>query len=492
MYFKRKSETIFRDFGAFGYITDNRNFGYQQDNCTSIDIGDKIVSQSGAVFLSVLGDKPQTLDDMTAAISSQFKNVDKKTIKNDAIEFYRLLEKDGFVMSGNTYQECVEKDICFTYKEIKPKDGIDACPRLRSFQKDTQEYFEEYFKGEPLLTHLHLEIASACNERCVHCYIPHENKNSYIEPDLFYSIIEQSRKMNLLHLTISGGEPLMHEHFVDFLDKCNEYNFSINVLSNLTQLNNIILAAMKRNHLLCVQTSLYSMDPQIHDAITQVKGSFKKTISAILKLWENDIPMQISCPIMKQNVDCYTDVVDWGRAHNIKVGSDYVIIAKYNHMIDNLQYRLSAQDIKLLIQRQVVQAPQYLELLKNEAINRRDINPDNPICSVCHSSICIADNGDVYPCAGWQDYIVGNLRNTSLIDIWTHAEKVKYLRDLRKRDFPKCLRCPDKDFCTMCMVRNSNEHPFGDPLVVSDYFCDIARITKAVVLDCDDDVKKGK
>lgn len=46
MYFKRKSNTIFRNYGKFGYITDNRNFCY-----TKFDenvIGDKIVSQSGA------------------------------------------------------------------------------------------------------------------------------------------------------------------------------------------------------------------------------------------------------------------------------------------------------------------------------------------------------------------------------------------------------------------------------------------------------------
>ena len=68
MYFKQKSNVIFRNYESFGYITDNRNFGYKQANNDKNDVGDKIVSQSGAVFLSALGNKPQTLDDLAKKI----------------------------------------------------------------------------------------------------------------------------------------------------------------------------------------------------------------------------------------------------------------------------------------------------------------------------------------------------------------------------------------------------------------------------------------
>jgi hypothetical protein len=58
MFFKQKSTVIFRNYESFGYLTDNRNFGYQQTDNTENLIGDKIISESGAVFLSVLGRKP--------------------------------------------------------------------------------------------------------------------------------------------------------------------------------------------------------------------------------------------------------------------------------------------------------------------------------------------------------------------------------------------------------------------------------------------------
>ena len=43
----------------------------------------------------------------------------------------------------------------------------------------------------------------------------------------------------------------------------------------------------------------------------------EKTKDAILKLIENDIPLQISCPIMKQNRDCYNDVIEWAKKHKV-------------------------------------------------------------------------------------------------------------------------------------------------------------------------------
>lgn len=381
-------------------------------------------------------------------------------------------------------QECDKKDTKFSYK-IQEHEIIkkDYSPTIMQPEKSTQEFFEEYFKDKPQLTNLHIEITSKCNERCVHCYIPHDNKVSDIEPDLFYDILKQCKNMKLLHLTLSGGEPMLHNSFCDFLRKCKEYDFSVNVLSNLTLLNDEIIKEMRANPLLGVQVSLYSMDSNIHDEITQMKGSFEKTKNAILKLIENDIPLQISCPIMKQNKNCYDDVKNWAKKHKIHVGDDYAIIARYNHSTQNLSNRLSINEIKEVINNIVVNDTSYFEQMEREAEKKKDVTLNDFICNVCHSSICIADNGNIYPCAGWQDYNIGNVKETSLKDIWNNSQRIQYLRNLRRKDFPKCIQCPDKEFCTMCMVRNANEDPLGDPLAVNEYFCNIAKLNRKMLFE---------
>lgn len=165
----------------------------------------------------------------------------------------------------------------------------------------------------------------------------------------------------------------------------------------------------------------------------------KRQKNAIMKLVKNNIPVQISCPIMKQNLHSYIDVINWGKEHNINVGSDYVIIAKYNHTTENLNNRLTLNDVEQITTQRIKNEPQYLGQIRKAAKEKESMAPDDYVCSVCHSSICVSENGEAYPCAGWQDYTLGNLKESSLSDIWRNSDKVKYLRNLRRRDFPKCI-----------------------------------------------------
>lgn len=483
MFIKKRSNVIFRDYQAFGYLTDNRNFGYKLKNINEGFVGDKIVSQSGALFLSVLGRIPQTLDNLAKQINDVFTDVDIEIIKNDAREFYCLLEREGFIISGATMQECYEKDTKFSYRTVAP-EVVDETSSLRGLlpTRSTQDFMEEYFKGQPQLTNLHIEITSKCNERCIHCYIPGDCKSGEIDPGLFHHILRQCMEMKVLHLTISGGEPMLHKHFINFLRECREYEFSVNVLSNLTLLNDEILAEIKSNHLLGVQVSLYSMNSDIHDEITQVKGSFEKTKSAILKLLEHDVPLQIACPIMKQNKHCYQNVIDWAKERKIQVGSDHVVLARYNHSTDNLSCRLSIEEVGEVIRERISNDVRYIQQMEEESRKRASASVNDSVCSVCHSSICVSENGNVYPCAGWQDHVVGNVNNTSLREIWDNSEGVQYLRVLRKRDFTRCIQCADKEFCTMCLVRNANEDSLGNPLAVNEYFCAVAKLSKEFVI----------
>lgn len=103
-----------------------------------------------------------------------------------------------------------------------------------------------------------------------------------------------------------------------------------------------------------------------------------------------------------------------------------------------------------------------------------------PICGVGQDNCCITENGDVYPCAGWQAYILGNIYEQSLSDIWNNSERIKYLRTIKQSNFPKCLKCEARDYCAMCLVRNFNESG-GDMFKTNDHFCKVAFLNKRLV-----------
>lgn len=478
MLYRQKKDTYIRNYDGVGYITST---GIFNDRCTN---------ESGTVFLCALNRTPQTLDELVDKILPAFVGVDRETIRTDAKEFYDNLVADGFIVKGETEAELNAGDIGFTYKSIEPKTiKKDFTPTIQRADSSTQEYLEKHFKDKPHLSSFQIELTSKCNERCVHCYIPHKFKLYNITDELYYSTLEQLSKMNVLSVTLSGGEPMMHPHFKEFLKAAKKYDFYVNILSNLTLLDDETIQIMKEGNVSSVQVSLYSMIPEHHDAITKLSGSFEKTKAAILKLIENDLPLHVSCPTMKGNKDDYGDVLNWCHEHKIRAQTDYIMMAQYNHETENLANRLSVEEAGNVIKnimkddvdyQKAILAPDFIQ-----RCNENQFNPERRLCGVGISSCCMVANGNVYPCAGWQEMVLGNLNENSLQDIWDNSEKIKWLRGLKMKDLGngECCKCDKAAFCAPCMVRNANESSTGNPLEINRHFCAVAAINKKIVLD---------
>lgn len=54
MYYKIRNDVLFRKYQGHGYITDNSEYGYRMLNDARIYPGEKYVSASGAVMLSMI------------------------------------------------------------------------------------------------------------------------------------------------------------------------------------------------------------------------------------------------------------------------------------------------------------------------------------------------------------------------------------------------------------------------------------------------------
>lgn len=475
VYYQISPKVLFRNYGDFGYLTDNRNFGYKFSGKDFV-LGDQIVSEEGADILSCLEKKPLSLEEILLRMTSLYSKEDVYASRNDIVHFLGLLCSKGFVFCGYTPEECVANILSHPHE---PRT-ITSC----DFAKEeygaisTQDFFAKRFGDSPFPTSIHVEIVSECNERCIHCFIPHELKTDLMDEGLFYRILDQAKELNLLHITISGGEPMLHPRFVNFVKKCREYDMSVNVLSNLTLLNEKMISEMKKNPLLSVQTSVYSMHPDVHDGITRRINSLSRTCISVRKLIESGIPTQLSCPIISANYDTYKSVEEWAADLGISVGFDYSIIAKYNHNKDNLGSRLSYEKLDEYITEKINCDTSYIEDLKKTIADNKQKSISDYMCSVCSSSLCIGPNGNVFPCVGWSDRVVGNLDQSSLFDIWYKSSEVKKLRSIRRQDISECISCDQKDYCTICMVRNSNESPTGNPLEVSKFFCAIAKLNK--------------
>lgn len=466
-YYSLKSDCYVRTYGDIGYIS------------RPLAGTDKIVDSSAAVFLSKLQYSPTSINDIVKSLMESFDDVNESELTEDAVSFYDMLFADDFINVGNELHDTTAS--CFDYSTLKGehayRDGYIA-------DTSSEKFLIEYSKKHPFLFTFHIELTSKCNERCVHCYIPHECKNADIDHDLMIKVLNQCKDMGVMNIVFSGGEPMLHPNFCEFLRYAKDLDFNVTVLSNLTLLNDEILSALKYRHTSCVNVSLYSMDSEIHDAITTVEGSFAKTKNNILQLIDNNIAVQINCPIMKQNQSTFQDVILWGHEHKCAVILDYIIMARSDRSVGNLEHRLTKEEIKSVLEKIVqndvtiqsnIKSRNYRSRLSSETTD-----PDENICGVALSTICMVSNGNVYPCAGWQKYICGNINESSLQEIWTSSPAINLLRQLRLKDFKKCFSCKDKKYCLMCISRNSNESETGSIFDVPQITCEAARIQHQV------------
>lgn len=472
MFVHRLPYILYRDYPEYGYLSDNRNFGYDTATRSCLKVGDLLLSKIGSVFYSRLLDTPQKIEDVITQLCELFPGVQYSVIREDAFDFFLELYSKGFIYCGDVLDFSAVRSEYFSYDNTRPYE-LSVSPKNNNLSA-----YENTFGETPRLIRVHINISSRCNERCIHCYIPASKKCSTMTEEMFYDILHQCIEMNVLNLTISGGEPMLNPHLKDFLLKSRENNFSVNLLSNLTLLTDDLLDIIANSPLVSVQTSLYAMDANVHDTITGNSGSYQKTLSAIKLLHDKNVPLQINSPIMKQNYHHYKDVIQFAHSLNIEADSDYSLFGCYDLSRSNLSCRLSIEEIGSIIEEEA-RNPQKRANLEEDIKNKRT-EPTDQICPVCKNSLCISDTGSVYPCEGWQSLTLGNLSKQSLKEIWGEVPETNHLRNLIFRDFPRCTSCADKKFCNTCLIMNTNESCNGSYTDINDFQCKIAKLKHSV------------
>lgn len=451
---------------------------------------DRTYDSVGADMLRELSREPKDVEDIVNHLLTIYKDVDYDTLKADFMEFAESLVRDKFIVMGEAKEELDADDLTFSYKMDNPKTlAFDFYQETeKPVSENTQDFFLEEVQGRPLISKIQFELSSRCNERCIHCYIPNDKKNHGFDMPTakVKSLLDELADMGGLHVTFSGGEAFMHRDLMELVRYAREKDLMVSILSNLIALKNEDIQELHDLNISLIQTSLYSMDAGIHDMITTVKGSFEKTKSAIEKLVAADVPVQISCPIMKANRHGYDKVLDYARSLKIKAQTDYIMMAQADLDTANLANRISIEETEELLRDIIEHDWQY----KDETLKQRPISEEmkfnlerykqQPVCGVGYDNCCITANGDVYPCAGWQDMVLGNVYKQSLREIWENSAKIKELRKITQASFPQCLECEARDYCARCLVRNYNESG-GDMMKVNEHFCKVAFLNKRLV-----------
>ena len=134
-------------------------------------------------------------------------------------------------------------------------------------------------RDENILNSVLLELTYSCNLHCTFCYNDLNLRGRRVQLEGYKTLLDDLADMGVMSLTLSGGEPLMYQHFFELGAYAREKGFVIKVKSNGIPLN-LRNAQRLRAEVdpYVVETSMHGARAESHDRLTQVPGSFDRLL----------------------------------------------------------------------------------------------------------------------------------------------------------------------------------------------------------------------
>jgi radical SAM protein with 4Fe4S-binding SPASM domain len=320
-----------------------------------------------------------------------------------------------------------------------------------------------------------LELTSRCNLRCVHCYLGPQKqhwdparRSRELSLEQLRGIIDQIAEAGCLYLGITGGDPMVHEHFPEVYRHARQRGLLVTVLCNGILVRDEIVELFREYPPLQVEVSLYGATRATYEAVTEVPGSYTKCLKGIRKLLANGINVQLKTVLMKLNGHEVGEMRRLAAGFGLELRVDGAIFPQ-----------LTDQDQKPLAQRltpeQVVEyefADRAVAEAWREHAERVPVPAESLYrCGAGVTGFYIDPFGNVSPCI-MTTHKKQSLLERSFASLW--ARELEQIRSVKPRAEYGCNSCEMQMACTSCPGFNYQENGHDD--VKSEYVCETTRV----------------
>ena len=292
-----------------------------------------------------------------------------------------------------------------------------------------------------------LDLTYRCNERCVHCYLDHDDHGEMTTGEIKH-LLDEMADAGVFILTLSGGEIFLRKDFFDILEYARrQLTFCVKLKTNAIMIREREAARIRDLGVESIQISIYSHRPEIHDAITLVPGSLQRSLNAIRFLKAQGLRVIIANVLMTLNAQDYAGV----RALADELGVESTLDPTITPMMDGNRSILSL-NVDQSALRQVFRdgalvgdVDEFCAIAAPADENSLAMLP----CSAGHTTCYVSPYGDVFPCVQFP-FPTGNVRKQRFLDIWRHSDGMNEVRSIRMKDLPTCSHCTHVSNCTRC------------------------------------------
>jgi radical SAM protein with 4Fe4S-binding SPASM domain len=305
-----------------------------------------------------------------------------------------------------------------------------------------------------------LELSRRCNLKCIYCAtnagVACEDELSYTE---LTNIIDQARACGAVQIVlVGGGEPLCYPHLKDIIIYITSRDMRCILVTNATLIDKT-WAVFLYEHSVRLVIKLHAINSMgIHDFLVGKKGSFCKTMNAIMLLRGIGYSSNKTMPLVIENILCSYNREEiiplWKWVRKQGMVPFFEIVNYLGRAQKEKQLFLNKFDLHDIFR--------LLSLVDLEYGFEWDPIPPiaGSICQRQYYSCYVTSSGNVRLCMGI-DKSIGSVRKNKLCDIMKNSTLFKHMRLGREKLKGYCKVCTVHDSCYGC-----RGHAFartGDP-----------------------------
>jgi radical SAM protein with 4Fe4S-binding SPASM domain len=283
---------------------------------------------------------------------------------------------------------------------------------------------------------IQVEPTNACNLRCVHCHHHEGNAPSKVRrfgmmnPEVFEKVAAEAAAHDCAVTLNVQGEPTLHPRFADMVAILKSKGVFTSVITNATRLDEALSAKLVDCGLDRIVFSFDSIDKATYEKV-RVRSKFEPTLSNVLGF-------------IRMNHE---------RGHRTHVCMSMVFQSRTRGLADAYEKYFSRLPVDKIFLNPL------LNLSGSSGSGSEEIDvsglmsrpkEQHPVCRIPWDILTVNWDGEVCPCPVDVNlvYSVGNVKDSSLWDLWNNDRMRAYRRAHLEKDFraieakgPLCSAC---------------------------------------------------
>jgi len=306
---------------------------------------------------------------------------------------------------------------------------------------------------QPLSAPLRMDLALTfqCQNNCVHCYAGGPHTTSELSTPQWKEVINKLRTIGVFIATFTGGEPTLRQDLPELLKYAQESGIVTGLITNGRKLQDKpYTRSLEAAGLDFVQVTLESHRPEIHDSITESKGSWAETVTGIKNAVDTEIYITTNTTLNQHNAADFLDTIDFLKKLGVAAFGCNSLILSGRAVAKTEEFALSLDALNDLLPKIREKANQLgLRFLWYTPTQYCRLDPVKlglgvKSCTAALINMCVNPTGEVYPCQSYFESL-GNILKDDWKTVWNNPLAIR----IRNREYveAKCRDCPQLNVC---------------------------------------------